>query len=241
MGGANADDFLLQMAFSSYEPGDESFNDRLMASLRAGPEFRLTGDAYGPRLQPYVELQTFSDNELAFGDFNSWALGLAYQNPINASWTIYSDLSYGEADEDLDFGEDFTFTEFELGATWRPSRETRLRATAAVFLQDGQFVTVRDGHSLRLAAQHTFDVGIAALPRRWVVGGFGEVEKTHIDYDGTFEQDVDERAFGLWLTAFVTEEIFVETRVTQINCKTKDFFTVEDKETIMSIQLGWEF
>jgi len=242
MGGANADDFLLEMAFSSFQPGDDSVNDRLTASLRAGPEFRLTGDAYGPRLQPYVELQTLHDNEAVFGDFNSWALGLAYQNPISASWTVYSDLSYGEATEDDLNGEDFTFTEAELGATWRPSRETRLRATLAVFRQEGEFETDRDGHSFRLAAQHTFDPGFEGLPRRWVVGGFGEVEQTHVDYSGFFEEDVKERAFGLWLSAFVTEDIFIETRATQINRKTgDDFFTFKEKETIMSIQLGWEF
>lgn len=242
MGGANADDFLLELGYSAFQPGDDSFSDRQNFRLRAGPEFRLSGDAYGPRLQPYLELQAFRDDEFVFGDFDSWALGLAYQNPINASWTVYSDLSYGEATVLDEFGEDFDFTEFEIGATWRPSRETRLRATLAMFWQEGEFGTDRDGHSLRLAAQHAFDPGFVALPRRWLVGAFGEIEETEIDYSGFFGETVTENALGVWLRAFVTEEIFLETRATQINRETDDTFSIfEEEETIFSVQIGWEF
>ncbi|OYX26434.1 MAG: hypothetical protein B7Z10_03360 [Rhodobacterales bacterium 32-66-7] len=242
MGGANADDFLVELAFSSFEPGNDSVNSRLSGRLRAGPEFRLTGDAYGLRLQPYVEVRAIRYDDDVFGDYNSWEVGLALQNPISASLTVYADLSSGQATEVEDFGQKIDFSEAEIGATWRPSRDTRFRATYALTRQEGENGTVQDVKTVRLSAQQAFDPGIKALPRRWVVGGFGQIESSMIDYGGFFDEDLTDRALGLWLTAFVTDEIFIETRATRISSTSEVFFgTFKEEETIMSIQLGWEF
>ena len=55
MGGANANYWLTEFQAAAFSGG--ALVDRQSVALRTGPVFRLTGTAFGPQLQPYLELR----------------------------------------------------------------------------------------------------------------------------------------------------------------------------------------
>ncbi|MEQ8366144.1 MAG: tetratricopeptide repeat protein [Roseicyclus sp.] len=236
MGGRNADEWVTEFAYSSYMPGEFSFNGRQVARLRTGPEFRLTGDAYGPRLQPYVEAETFRDDSFGFGDYNSLAFGIAYQNPHNAYWTSFADFQVGRA-EVLISDAEFDFRDASLGLSYRPSRETRLRGSLRWRDEQSPGLDVRT-RGVRVEAAHMFDLGQAEmLPRQWEVGGFFDSSRTEEDF-GFFTDEFTEVAFGGSLRAFVTDHVFIEARATDMERDTGGF---TQRERVYALQIGWEF
>lgn len=240
MGGADAEDWVTQFSYATIAQGQDDDDGRAAARLRTGPEFRLTGDAYGPRLQPYLELEAQRGDDDADGDsFNSYAIGAAYQNPISALFTTYADLTYGMG-QSTEGTPDFTFAEIDLGLVYRPSRDTRLRLTlSSAVAQFDDNSPDESVNTLRLEAQHQFDTGLDLFERRWVVGAYGAVETTE---GGLDDEDATRRALGLLLRAFVTRDIFVETSATRLS-SSGDLGggATGSDETLYSIQLGWEF
>ncbi|ABD54593.1 tetratricopeptide repeat protein [Jannaschia sp. CCS1] len=244
LGNANVTQWVTEFAFTSYQPGDASINGRNVARLRTGPEWRLSGDAYGPRLQAYGELEYFQNDDLLPGDYTSWAAGLAYANPINEMITVYADLSTGREVANDAADADFDFTEFDLGITYRPSRDTRLRLSGTWNTRNQvDAATPFDftGSAIRLSAQHAFDIGWEALPNRWVVGAFAEAGQLERNDAGTITE-FDEQSYGVLLRAFVFEDIFIETAAAQVNEDTLSGGTTTTREEmIYTFQVGWEF
>lgn len=244
LGTADVTQWVTEFAFSTYQPGDASINERTNARLRTGPEWRLTGDAYGPRLQAYAELGVFQNDDLLPGDFTSWGVGLAYANPINERFTVYADLAVGREIATATGDVDFNFHEFDLGVTYRPSRDTRVRLSGTLASRtevDAAAPLELNEASVRLAAQHAFDIGWDALPNRWIAGAFAEMGQTEFISGGT-TTDFDEYSYGLWLRAFVFEDIYIETAAAQVHedAMTGGFTTTRE-EMIYTIQVGWEF
>ncbi|PWK62197.1 tetratricopeptide repeat protein [Roseicyclus mahoneyensis] len=244
MGGPNANDWLTQLAFSRYSPDEIGFDDRQTTRLRSGPELRLTGDAYGPRLQPYLELMWMTEDD-GFGfvrDDTSVALGFAYQNPHNAFWTSYADVQLGRGErERFGFGVDFDFHEVRLGLAYRPSRDTRIRGTLGWRDEDTDdgFGAYETATTLRLEALHGFDTGWQALPRRWEARGW--VQRQEVEQGDRFGifNDFTDTGYGLGLRAFVTDALFLEARGARL--ERVDGFGFDAPETIYSLQIGWEF
>ena len=245
MGGPNANDWRTQLAFSRYNPEDLNFGQRQGTRLRTGPEYRLTGDVYGPRLQPYLE---FTWVEADFGFLvveqdTTQALGFAYQNPHTAFWTSYADVQIGRGERDFGFGFaiDFDFYDISVGLGFRPSRETRLRGTLRwreeqIDVFANQYEQTR---GLRLEALHTFDTGWQVLPRRWEARAWALREMTEQGDDFGVFTELTDTALGLGLRAFVTDELFVEARGARLE---RDFsFGFVEEETVYSLQFGWEF
>lgn len=238
MGGPHAAEWLTQLSFSSYVPGEQSFGERQIARLRTGPEFHLVGEVHGTRLQPYLELTAFRDDSFGFGDYNAAALGFAYQNPHNAFWTSYADVQIGRAEADAAFGQDFDFHEASFGASYRPSRDTRIRGTLRWRVEDSDFQMLTT-HGLRVEALHSFDTGLSLLPRRWELRGFAQRDYLEFDYGGGFSDEAIDTAYGGGLRAFVTEDLFLEARGSRLEREFDYGFTQE--ETVYSLQIGWEF
>lgn len=250
MGGPDAAEWLTQLFFSRFNPEDLGFSDRQSTRLRSGPEFRLTGDAYGPRLQPYLELGwSEEDDGFALRQDSTVAFGLAYQNPHNAFWTSYADIRIGRGERDVGFGggfgfmEDFDFREASLGLAWRPSRDTRVRGTIGWRDEDTEdgFGTYETTTTLRLEALHSFDTGWQALPRNWEARGW--VQREDVEGGSVFGIFDDRRdtGYGLGLRAFVTDGIFVEARSARLRSEDNLGGFPRPSETIHSLQVGWEF
>jgi len=240
MGGPHEAEWLTQLSFSSYAPGEEEFVQTQVARLRSGPEFRLVGEVHGPRLQPYLEFTVFRQESFgfSFGDYNAVAVGVAYQNPLDAFWTTYADVQIGWADTLDNFNPDFDFRDVSFGASYRPSRDTRFRGTLRWREEENEFDTTITTRGLRLEALHTFDTGADFLPRRWELRGFAQHDWVEADYGGGSDEYTD-MAYGGGLRAFVTEELFLEARSSWLE-REFDYGSV-DEETVYSLQIGWEF
>ena len=242
--GPNAAQWVTEFGLSSFQPGQGSLNQRTIGRIRSGPEFRIAGDAYGPRLQPFVEVEWIDRDPILVSGLTTWAVGAAYRNPINESFTLYSDAALGRGLPESDFVPEFTFHEVNLGVTWRPSRETRLRLGLRLEEQEEQdtfFPQTTTIAGARLTAQHAFDPGFLDLPNRWLVGGFADVEETAIAND-FFRTDIEETSYGVWLRAFVVEDIYLELGASQLTQDTTSFgFTTTTEETVYTVQVGWEF
>ncbi len=244
LGDAHATQWVTEFAFSTFQPGGSSVNERTNVRLRTGPEYRIAQDAYGPRLQPYVELNWFQDDDLLNGDFQSWSLGAQYVNPVNERITVYADAQLGRLTSTSTGGTDFDFHEFDLGFTYRPSRETRLRLTGSwserTEVDDATPDTITSA-SLRLSGQHAFDPAFQDLPNRWLVGGFVDVAEVESVIGGATTM-FDEQRLAVWMRAFVYEDIYVEGSAAQVmQDATTGGVTTTTDETILTVQVGWEF
>ncbi len=244
LGDAHATQWVTEFAFSTFQPDGSSINERTNVRLRTGPEYRIAQDAYGPRLQPYVELNWFQDDDLLNGDFQSWSLGAQYVNPVNERITVYADAQLGRITSTSTGGTDFDFHEFDLGFTYRPSRETRLRLTGSwserTEVDDATPDTITSA-SLRLSGQHAFDPAFQDLPNRWLVGGFVDVAEVESVIGGTTTM-FDEQRLAVWMRAFVYEDIYVEGSAAQVmQDATTGGVTTTTDETILTVQVGWEF
>jgi exonuclease VII small subunit len=236
MGGPNANDWLTQLRFDSVRPGAVATDRRGLAQLRTGPELRLTGDLYGPRLQPYIEFTRLRDGA-SFGTFghDAVALGVAYQNPHSALWTSFADIQIGRGEPVDPSAGTFDFVEAMAGATYRPSRETRIRGTLGWFDADYSPTATRTETSAQIDVLQTVQIDALSLPRRWEIGGtfrFADVE------DDRFG-DFTDRYLGASIRAFVTDDVFIEVRGARLQ---RDFSTRFDtEETFYGLQIGWEF
>lgn len=245
LGGPNATQWVTELGYSSFQPGQGSVDQRQNARIRTGPEFRFKGDAYGPRIQPYVQLDWISRDPILAAGVTTWSAGIAYQNPINERFTVYSDLSvgYGMPNQNM-FAPDFRLHELDLGVTFRPSRDTRFRLSGWVEEReelDILFPLVTSTAGVRLSAQHAFDPDFSALPNRWVAGAFAETEESDISNVFTDTRIVED-SYGMWLRAFVYEDIYVEAAAAMIAQDQTNFgFTTTTEETVYSVQVGWEF
>lgn len=244
LGDANVTTWVIEAAYTNYQPDDNSRNARQAARLRTGPELRISGDAYGARLQPYLQLEWLDrDPTLAIG-YTSLSVGATYQNPLNERFTIYADAQIGRADATETAGVDFEFHEASLGLTYRPSRDTRFRVST--WLEDQREVDIAspantDTVGLRLSAEHSFNPAFSTLPNRWVAGGWAGLERTDRDIASSLTE-IDETSFGAYLRAFVFEDIYVETSLAQVRQdNVMGGFATETEESIVSVQLGWEF
>jgi hypothetical protein len=232
MGDANATDWVTEAAFSTYalDAGTDA-NDTRRLRLRTGPELRLTGEAFGARIQPYLELEAVRYPDAPASDFDALRLGLAYQNPLSAQWSVFADGSIGWG-ELRATGAEIDLHEIDLGLIWRPARETLLRLTFSYEAEDTATRT-EDTRGIRADMRHRFD-GMAG--RDWTAGGFAFADWRDIT-DAGVPSDETVRGAGLFVRAYVAEDLFVEARGSHVS---RDGAARRD-DTILSMRLGWEF
>jgi tetratricopeptide (TPR) repeat protein len=237
LGDANVTRWVTQIGLSTYQldadPG-ASTSDRLSFRVRTGPQFQLTGEAFGPRLQPYVELRSVRYPDAATSDYDAFFVGLAYQNAHSAAWSSFGDASIGWGALDAS-GADIDFHDVSLGVTYRPSREAFYRLTLSMGSEDTA-TRQEDQHGLRFDYGRDFD-GPAAMPGPdWRAGAFASVDWLDITDTGV-ARDETVTATGLSLRAYLNDDVYVETRGTHL---ARDGGTNAD-ETVFSMQLGLEF
>jgi tetratricopeptide (TPR) repeat protein len=237
LGDANATQWVTQIGLSTYQldadPGATT-SDRLSFRVRTGPQFQLTGEAFGPRLQPYAELRSVRYPDAAASDYDAFFVGLAYQNAHSAEWTSFGDASIGWGEMDAT-GSDIDFHDVSLGVTYRPSREAFYRLTLSMGSEDAA-TRDEDQTGLRLDYGRDFAGPAALSGPDWRAGAFASVDWLDITESGV-ARDETVTAAGLSLRAYLNDDIYVETRGTHL---TRDGGTNAD-ETVVSMQLGLEF
>lgn len=244
LGDANATQWVSEFAYSGFRPGEDSLEERQTARLRTGPEIRIAGDAFGPRLRPFLEVEWVEGDPLTLTGETTRAAGLSLSVPLGPLLTIDAEVSAGEARPASGFIPDYRLREARLGATYRPTRDTRIRLTAWRGEEeefDTFFPITTTIAGARLSAEHAFDPGIGRAPNRWVLGGFAGRERSDLD-DGFFAREIVEDGYGLWLRAFVVEDVYLELGASQLARETTNFgFTTTEEENVFTVQIGWEF
>lgn len=237
LGDANATEWVTQLGASTYaidaDPGTAT-SDRQRLTLRTGPRFRLTGDAFGPRLQPYVAFETVRFSDAPASDYDAAFVGLAYQNAHSAEWTSFANAAIGWGELDATGGE-IDFQDISLGVTYRPSREAFYRLTLS-YGREGTATRDEDERGLRLDYGRDFDGPAALSAPDWRAGAFASVDWRDITDTGV-ASDETVTAAGLSLRAYLNDDIYLETRGTHV---ARDGST-DTNETILSMQIGLEF
>lgn len=237
LGDANATRWITQAGFSTYQidPGPgASTSDRRLFRLRSGPQFLLTGEAFGPRLQPYVQLESARYPDAPASDYDAIFFGVAYQNAHSAEWSSFADIALGRG-ELRQSGADIDFHELDAGVVYRPGSDAFVRLT---FSLDGEDTATRheDRRAVRIDYSRDFDVPSVRTLRNWQAGAFASVDWYDITDMGT-PADRTVHAAGLSLRAYFTDDFFVETRGTHVSRNG----VTDSNETILSMQLGLEF
>ncbi|MDG4649987.1 tetratricopeptide repeat protein [Roseibacterium sp. SDUM158017] len=237
LGDANATDWVTEIGISSFVLGagaGADTNDSQRILLRTGPELKLAGEAFGPRLQPYVELEAVRYPDASASDFDAVYLGLAYQNTYSAEWSSFADASIGRGERRAS-GDTMDFLYAVGGLTYRPSREAQFRMAASYSREEEQD-REEDGHGLRADYVRAFAAPAALDARNWLAGAFAGIDWFDITEAAT-QRDETVRSAGLFLRSYLGRDLFIETRASHLR---RDGGTGTE-ETLVSMQLGWEF
>ncbi len=237
LGDANATQWVTQIGASTYQidagPG-ASASDRQTLRVRSGPRFQLTGEAFGPRVQPYLQFEAVRFPDVSGSNYRATHVGLAYQNPHSAEWTSFADASIGWGELDTS-GAGIDFHDVSLGVTYRPSREAFYRLTLSMGSEDTS-TRDEDQHGLRVDYSRDFEGPAALAVPDWQAGAFASVDWLDVTDSGV-AQDQTVTATGLSLRAYLNDDVYVETRGTHV---ARDGANASD-ETVFSMQLGLEF
>jgi len=234
MGGPHAHDWLTQFGLSGYTDDIEAGQDRGFLRLRTGPEFRITGERFGPRLQPYLQFTGVRDTDE--GDSNDLVFGLAYQNPHSATWTSFADASIGLS-QDPASGVDNEIYDISLGTTFRPTGRTSLRLTFLYSDQEGP-VEDREMRGARLDVTQQVASPLSGDARDWLLGG--HVSRDHTDItSGRTTREEDSVGYGVFLRAYVSDRAFFEARASRVD-RASSLAVFDSEETVGSLQFGWE-
>ena len=219
------------VAYARPRPAGEDARNTL--TLRTGPEFRIAGDAYGPRLQPWIELELDGLSGTASDASRSAAIGLSYRNPISPEVLIFADVEAGRGRHQ---GESESFSTYEVmaGMVYRPAPDTRLRVSGSNRADNSFARGDTIATTLRLDLRHDFAIsGAPVTARNWMVRGFTLVS----DVDGDLDAYNDLSA-GLSLRSFLRDDLFIEAGQRWLATQSSSGRT---SERVMTLELGVEF
>ncbi len=210
--------------------GTATLNDRQRIVLRSGPWLTLGDTAYGVRLRPYLEARLERDSTGATRRLG--LVGLQYANTHSRELSSFADLKVGRV---MGRGASRNIAHLSVGATYRPSRDTRLRAAARVEREWAAGTRVAL-HGVRLDVAHEFSV--AELPRKWVASA--HVQADWIRETGTTPRTERVQAAGIGLRAFATREVFVDLAA-RAERRSSDIAARNQRNTVFTLQIGREF
>ena len=213
--------------------GADSSDDKTKTALRlrTGPSIKAEGTAYGIRLRPYVELNATDRDEV---ERFSGALGAEAINPISEAWSVFADVQVGFEDRS-NRTNGLTFGELRLGATYRPTRDTGIRASARMGggFEDGS----NDEFSLvgaRRELFQRFDPGSTASSRDAELSAFVQAD---IREGG--EDEGEQFSLGAQAKVFVYREFFIAADAQFITFT--DGNNEEASDPIYGLRAGMEF
>lgn len=227
-------------ALHFFEDSDGDFDGIF---LRSGPSLSLNEFAYGPKVRPYVELDTVFRG----GDwlFSTAGLGAQYTNTFTADWSMYAAVRSGYRWHET-AGGDGSVHRGVLGVTFRPSRDMKIQLsglTEAFFSGADALGNVEFGG--RLSAEYDFDTGLAFAHRKWRLEGYGQITtRQFLDPDAAVDparerEDLDMR-LGAKLTAHLIEGFFVTGGVDWLN-RDSNIPQFEGDEVLVNLAVGVDF
>lgn len=154
---------------------DVTAGNTLFARVRTGPQLALDAKQYGPKLRPYFEGKYLNaDDQMVLWNGTG---GAEYTRALNDKWAAFADANVGYYDfvEDRD-GEDSLTLRLLAGGAYLPSRDLTGRISTFVErdFADADFNSnVEVGISV--SAGYSYDSGLDAVDRKWVVSAYADV------------------------------------------------------------------
>jgi len=235
MGGPHAHDWVTEFGATGFSSGDGSDTLREFYRIRTGPEFRITGESFGPRLRPY--LQVTASRDTSEGDSAEFRWGVAFQSPHSPYLNSFADMSMAVA-EDLVTGEQSSLRDLAIGLTLRPTSSTSLRLTYLQSEESGG-PEARESYAARVDVSYQFGAPFGSSGRDWMLGGHVLHERAAVDGFRTSRTE-DSMGYGGFFRAYITDGAYVEARATRVE-RNSSFPNFRSDETIGSLQFGWEF
>lgn len=233
LGDAQVTTWVTEARVASARPRTAEEDVRNTLTLRTGPEFRISGDAYGPRLQPWIEFGFEKLSGTTSGTTRSASIGLSYRNPISAEVLLFADLGAGRGRHQ---GETESFSTYDImaGMVYRPTPETRLRLTGSTSADNSLTRGETTANGLRLDLRRDFAfAGNSAAARQWVARGFTSINEV----EGELSTYTDLSA-GVSLRSFLGDDIFIEAGHRWLETESSFGRTTE---RVMTLDLGVEF
>lgn len=233
LGGPNKPEWVTRLRADVQGDAGNAVQQRKAFLLATGPTFRITGDRYGATLHPYLAFQRSRGNEVEV-DRDQLGLGLAYENPLSAQWSVFAGVEGGR----LRFnGPDVSgnYREGRIGVEWRPAANTGIRAS--VF---GRRVTADVGYLSSDFRAARIDISQRIRPGGrsgdWLLSAHAQKGQEEFDYGRT--DDIVQ--YGAAVKYFVLPEVYVETGADRYD-RDSNFFGYDRVETTVSLKLGVEF
>ena len=146
--------------------------------LRTGPSLSLNQFAYGPKLRPFVEVDTiFSGADWLYSTVGA---GLQYNNSLTAEWSIYGSVRSGYRWH-TDTDSDGAVQRAVAGVVFRPSRDFTVRLSGLAALDTSASEAIANMEfGARLGADYDFDSEISFAERKWRLSAYGQIPGSRV-------------------------------------------------------------
>ncbi len=226
-------DTILRLDGRSYN--DDNASDSYRFFLRTGPTFLLNGQAFGPRIQPYVELGSVDDEDVV-EDGERALIGANLTVPIDATWSVFADVAYGIVDRD-DTAGDADMLRASVGADFWPTEQLRLRVLVLHQDEDADDGGIdRDRNTARLDTTYFFSPSFNPSGRDWELNAF--IQGDNETSTGSVEDDY--LSYGASVKSYVRNDIFLRLSARQID-RDSSIANQSRDDTVVSLTAGWEF
>lgn len=239
----NGDFWFTEAGLEALHFVDEDAGDFDGLFLRSGPSLSLDEFAYGPKLRPFVELDTI----FSAGDwlYSTAGIGVQYSNTLNSDWSVYGSLRSGYRWHEAT-NADGAVQRGVVGVVYRPSRDFKVRLSGLAALDNSESDAIANLElGARLGADYDFDTGLSFADRKWRFSAYGQIlDRSFLNPDAavdpTRERDDLDLRLGTSLTANLVDGFYVKTALDWLN-RQSNIPQFEGDEILISLSVGLDF
>ncbi|MEM7058455.1 MAG: hypothetical protein AAF557_12750 [Pseudomonadota bacterium] len=243
MNSPNGDTWFTELGFEALHFVDKRDGDFDGIFLRTGPSLSLDQFAFGPKLRPFVELDTIFTG----GDwlYSTAGVGVQFSDTLTSDWSIYGSFRSGYRWHELTDA-DGPVQRAVAGVIYRPTRDFKIRLSGLAALDNSQSDAVANLElGGRIGADYDFDAGLAFAERKWRVSAYGQIlDRSFLDPDAavdpTRERDDLDIRVGSSLTAHFVEGFYVKAALDWLS-RQSNIPQFEGDELLISLSVGLDF
>lgn len=187
-------------------------------ALRSGPVFKITDEAFGPTLRPFIEADAVRSDDQAL--YRTIGAGAELAYPLSDQYSLFSSLRVIER-QFFDGNSEFDgFSNLgQAGMAYSPSPDLVLRGgyffevnrASADFNRYGEF-------GLRASASYKYAPGFSFVDRDWRIDGFAEISRRLYNAPNpTIDPDTERRdteyRIGVNHTFYLMDQLFGQLTV----------------------------
>ncbi len=243
LGLANGDFWFSELGLEALHFADKNAGDFDGLFLRTGPLLSLNEFAFGPKLRPFVEVDTiFSGGDWLY---SSAGAGVQFSNTFNSDWSVYASVRSGFRWHDTT-NANGAVQRGVAGVIYRPSRDFKIRLSGLAALDTSESDAIANIElGGRLGADYDFDTGLSFADRKWRLSAYGQIlDRGFLNPDAAVDptrkrDDLDIRLGGS-LTANLVDGFYVKGALDWLN-RQSNIPQFEGDEILISLSVGLDF